>query len=144
METVFLSIFIIIALLGIGGSLILLLKNQPMEGRRISFRHFGVLLIVYATVIIAFGILYMSLELLGVHLLREEIAIQTESSLHLVEDVLYFSAVTLLTVGYGDIIPQGVGRWIAIIQALIGYLLPAAFVITTVVHYDKSRETERL
>lgn len=140
MKIIFFSIIIIIALLGIVGSIILLIRNQPEEGRRISFRHFIMLLTVYATVMLGFGILYMSLELLGVPLLREGKNIQTESFLHLVEDVLYFSAVTLLTVGYGDIIPQGIGRWIAIIQALIGYLLPAAFVITTVVHYDKSRE----
>ncbi|RKL66122.1 ion transporter [Salipaludibacillus neizhouensis] len=140
MDILFFSVIIITALLGIFGSVVLLIRHQPEGGRRISFQHFIMLLAVYATVMLGFGILYMSLELLGVPLLREGKDIQTESYLHLIEDVLYFSAVTLLTVGYGDIIPQGIGRWIAIIQALIGYLLPAAFVITTVVHYDKSKE----
>lgn len=36
-------------------------------------------------------------------------------------DSLYFSVVTQLTVGYGDILPSGMGRLIAGIQALVGF-----------------------
>jgi potassium channel LctB len=123
-----------------GMSLYLLIKKQPAYDRRLSIRHFIVLLVVYANVMVGFGVLYIALELLGISVLKEGEALHTDSFLHLIEDVLYFSAVTLLTVGYGDIIPQGVGRWIAMIQALIGYLLPAAFVVTTFIHYDESSQ----
>ncbi|MDQ0258038.1 potassium channel LctB [Evansella vedderi] len=125
------------AILGIFMSLYLLLINQPEEGRRISLRRFIVLILVYATVMSGFGLLYLGLELMGIPVLVEGDRLEYESFFHLVEDVMYFSAVTLLTVGYGDITPQGIGRWIAMIQALIGYLLPAAFVVTSVFYRER-------
>lgn len=42
---------------------------------------------------------------------------------------LYFSGVTLLSVGYGDLVPVGSARFFALIQAAIGFLLPTAFFI---------------
>lgn len=39
----------------------------------------------------------------------------------------YFSGVTLMTVGYGDVTPIGWGRLLALLEAMIGYILPAAF-----------------
>jgi potassium channel LctB len=50
---------------------------------------------------------------------------------------MYFSAITLLSVGYGDITPVGIGRWIAIIEALVGYTMPAAFVARTFMEHEK-------
>jgi len=44
-------------------------------------------------------------------------------------DYLYFSGVTLLSVGYGDLVPVGKARFFALIQAAIGFLLPTAFFI---------------
>ncbi|GAB3042461.1 hypothetical protein GCM10027286_00800 [Virgibacillus ainsalahensis] len=52
---------------------------------------------------------------------------------------MYFSGVTLLTIGYGDITPIGIGRLIALIQALIGYILPTAFVLRLVQSQQRSR-----
>ena len=42
-------------------------------------------------------------------------------------DSVYFSYVTMTTVGYGDIRPVGIGRLIAAIQALIGVILIGIF-----------------
>ncbi|TCP28806.1 ion channel [Scopulibacillus darangshiensis] len=42
---------------------------------------------------------------------------------------LYFSAITLLSVGYGDITPFGWSRGVAILEATIGYILPAAITV---------------
>nr|WP_239454064.1 potassium channel family protein [Bacillus suaedaesalsae] len=50
---------------------------------------------------------------------------------------LYFSGLTLLSVGYGDITPIGIGRLFAIIEALLGYIIPAAFVVRTMIDYDR-------
>jgi potassium channel LctB len=58
-------------------------------------------------------------------------------SFQIVEVCMYFSAITLLSVGYGDITPIGVGRWIAIVEALVGYTMPAAFVVHTVMENEK-------
>jgi len=35
-------------------------------------------------------------------------------------DILYFNFVTILTVGYGDMQPDGIGRFVAVVEALIG------------------------
>lgn len=44
-------------------------------------------------------------------------------------DYLYFSGVTILSIGYGDLVPVGKARFFAVIQAAIGFLLPTAFFI---------------
>lgn len=44
-------------------------------------------------------------------------------------DYLYFSGATMLSVGYGDLVPVGSARLFALIQAGIGLLLPTAFFI---------------
>jgi len=33
-------------------------------------------------------------------------------------------------------VPVGIGRWIASIEALIGYALPAAFVVRTAIDFE--------
>lgn len=42
-------------------------------------------------------------------------------------DYLYFSGTTMLSVGYGDIVPVGSARFFSLVQAAIGLLLPAAY-----------------
>ncbi|ANU11609.1 Ion transport 2 domain-containing protein [Planococcus antarcticus DSM 14505] len=44
-------------------------------------------------------------------------------------DFLYFSGVTMLSVGYGDLVPVGVARFFAVIQAALGLLLPSAYFV---------------
>ncbi|WP_078552177.1 potassium channel family protein [Bacillus alkalicellulosilyticus] len=136
MGQVIVVVVIIMAIIGVLMSMLLLLKNEPIRGKKVSLRNFVVLILVYLTMILAFGCLYMALEMLGWSVLTEDKRKVGGSVLHLIEDTLYFSAVTLLSVGYGDITPLGIGRPIAMMQALIGYVLPAAFVVTTVI-YDR-------
>lgn len=49
---------------------------------------------------------------------------------------LYLSAITLFSVGYGDVVPIGIGRPLVIIEALLGYTIPAAFVVRTFIDID--------
>ncbi|MEK6858636.1 MAG: potassium channel family protein, partial [Nanoarchaeota archaeon] len=42
------------------------------------------------------------------------------------EDALYFSTVTITTVGYGDFVPLGVNRWLAALEAFLGMLINVA------------------
>lgn len=42
---------------------------------------------------------------------------------------MYFSAITLFSVGYGDITPVGWSRMIAILEATVGYILPAVITV---------------
>jgi potassium channel LctB len=52
-----------------------------------------------------------------------------ESWAEQVAKTIYFSAITLLSVGYGDITPIGWSRMVAILEALVGYLLPAVITV---------------
>ncbi|MDL4843009.1 potassium channel family protein [Aquibacillus rhizosphaerae] len=42
-------------------------------------------------------------------------------------NLLYFSGVTLLSIGYGDYVPVGSVKLFAVLEASIGILLPAAY-----------------
>ncbi|QOY36688.1 potassium channel family protein [Anaerobacillus isosaccharinicus] len=135
-----LFIVMLVAVVGIMMSVLLLLKNKPIfHGKQISIRNFLILLLVYITVAVGFGSIYISLQLLGLTVLTEGNYQVGGSFLHLIEDAMYFSVVTILSVGYGDITPLGIGRWIAMLEAFFGYLLPTAFVVSTFV-YLKERE----
>lgn len=139
MEKLLLFIVIFVAIIGIMMSVLLLLKSKPIfHGKRISVRNFLILLLVYITVAMGFGCIYISLELMGYTVLSEGDMRVGGTFANLLEDAMYFSAVTILSVGYGDITPLGIGRWIAMIEAFFGYLLPAAFVVSNVVQL-KSR-----
>lgn len=102
-----------------------------------SLYNLATLFLIYTTVLIAFGLSYVVLEEMGFAVLKEDGESLNAHSFQLVEVCLYFSAVTLLSVGYGDISPIGIGRWIAIAEALIGYTLPFAFVMRSVIDNEK-------
>ena len=132
---------IVLAFMSVGRSMVSLMKRTRVPGSLLSVYKMFLLFLVYLTMIIAFGSMYLSLVILDIPVLQEgqvDLADMTITSLTRVQSVLYFSAVTLLSVGYGDLTPIGIGRWIAIIEALIGYLMPAAFFVTTIVDYRES------
>lgn len=106
-------------------------SHAPLKESKFSTELFYTLLIIYIIVLVGFGLIYFLLSLHQPIL----ITFETYSSITVLERLLqafYFSGVTLLTIGYGDIAPVGVGRAIAVIQALIGYILPTAFVLRIV------------
>ena len=107
------------------------------DSTRFSLYNLATLFLIYTTVLIAFGLSYVVLEEMGFAVLKEDGESLNAHSFQLVEVCLYFSAVTLLSVGYGDISPIGIGRWIAIAEALIGYTLPFAFVMRSVIDNEK-------
>jgi potassium channel LctB len=41
---------------------------------------------------------------------------------------IYFSAITMFTIGYGDITPLGWCKWVAVVEGFLGYLAPTVFV----------------
>ncbi|MCA0173529.1 ion channel [Bacillus sp. RAR_GA_16] len=132
---------IVLAIISVGRSMIALMKRTRVPGSLLSVYKMFLLFLVYLTMIIAFGSMYLSLIILDIPVLQEgqvDLANMSLTPLIKVQSVLYFSAVTLLSVGYGDLTPIGIGRWIAIIEALIGYLMPAAFFVTTIVDYREN------
>ncbi|WP_347552455.1 ion channel [Pseudalkalibacillus hwajinpoensis] len=133
--------FIIIAVIGVWESMISLMKRTRVPGSLLSVYKMFLLFIVYLTMIVAFGSIYLCLVMIDIPVLQEGAVNLSDLSLTplvKIQSVLYFSAVTLLSVGYGDLTPIGIGRWIAILEALIGYLMPAAFFVTTIVDYRSS------
>jgi potassium channel LctB len=105
--------------------------------RYVSLENLLALFLLYLTVFIGFGLIYAVLQINGYEVLLKNGHATKGTFLELFEDSLYFSAITLVTVGYGDIIPIGVGRWIAAMEALLGYIMPAALIVRTVIDYEK-------
>ncbi|GAA0597788.1 potassium channel family protein [Virgibacillus siamensis] len=113
--------------------------NLHLRESRFSAEIFYTLLVVYFTVIIGFGLIYFILSINQI-LLVENGELREVSIIASLIHSMYFSGVTLLTIGYGDITPIGIGRLIALIQALIGYILPTAFVLRLVQSNQKDRD----
>lgn len=99
----------------------------------ISLEVFYTFIILYCIFIIGFGLVYFMFSLNSI-ILIENVPVRYPNMTVLRQLFLsmYFSGVTLLTIGYGDITPVGIGRIIAIVQALFGYVLPTAFVLKLV------------
>ncbi|WP_087975122.1 potassium channel family protein [Oceanobacillus rekensis] len=100
---------------------------------------FVALLCIYVIVMFGYGLIYFILSFQGI-ILVENGELRDVSILGSMIHSIYFSGVTLLTIGYGDITPIGIGRLIALTEALIGYVLPAAFVLKIVQFGGRSRE----
>jgi potassium channel LctB len=98
---------------------------NTIKGKFVSIENALFLGSIYLTVILGFGLIYLLFELKGISLLVE---VNHETNYNLFETSFYFSAMTLFSVGNGDVIPHGLGRMVAVVEALIGYTLPAAFV----------------
>lgn len=122
--------------LGIGRSIYYLWKTVVSKSSFFSLSNLALLITVYVTILLGFGLLYIVFESTGFNILHEHGEPLGPPSLHLIEVCLYFSTITLLSVGYGDIIPIEMGRWIAMIEALIGYVMPAAFIFHSILEKE--------
>ncbi|RLL40336.1 two pore domain potassium channel family protein [Oceanobacillus piezotolerans] len=110
-----------------------------LRDSKFSRELFLALILIYLIVIIGFGLVYFILSLQGI-VLVENGELRQVSVIGSMIHSLYFSGVTLLTIGYGDITPLGIGRFIALLQALIGYVLPTAFVMKLFESRERSRD----
>ncbi|WP_404451468.1 two pore domain potassium channel family protein [Virgibacillus necropolis] len=124
-------IFISIVSVTMVGSIAYFMRHSKNHERSFSMEIFYTLLVVYSIVIIGFALIYFILSFHRILLVEGE-ELRQVSVLGSFIHSMYFSGVTMLTIGYGDITPIGYGRLIALIQALIGYILPTAFVLRLV------------
>ncbi|MFC4319865.1 ion channel [Litchfieldia salsa] len=127
-----------ITIVGLISSIRSLFMTKVSKKQYISIENVVLLFLVYVTVLIGFGIIYMVLDLNNFPVLNEDGLPVSGVFTERLESTMYFSAITLLSVGYGDITPIGVGRWIAIVEALIGYTIPMAFVVKTVINIERN------
>jgi potassium channel LctB len=110
---------------------------NTIKGKLVSLENFLYLTFVYITILIGFGLIYILLETKGHQVLIEQYPTPTGDFVERLGTYIYFSAVTLFSVGYGDIAPIGIGRMIAMVEALIGYTIPAAFVARAVFDLER-------
>lgn len=112
-----------------------------LRDSRFSSELFWTMLVIYIIVIIGFGLIYFILSFQGI-VLVENGELRQVSVLGSIIHSVYFSGVTLLTIGYGDISPIGIGRFFAVTEALIGYVLPTAFVMRLFQTQSRERESD--
>ncbi|MGM8216288.1 ion channel [Bacillaceae bacterium W0354] len=87
---------------------------------------FGAFLVIYFILMLGFSLVYYLMADMGFAVLADQ-TLQVGPPYERLFQSFYFSGVTLMTVGYGDLTPIGVARFVALAEASIGYLLPAAF-----------------
>lgn len=122
-----LGIWTIIALLAAAAAL-----RFAMSANQINAEHLYAALSAYLLAGIYFGVLYWVLE----HLIPGTFNVSGDFS-H--ASAMYFSFVTLATLGYGDIVPRGdIARGLAIVEAVGGQLFLAVLVARLVSLYAKS------
>ena len=76
---------------------------NTIKGKLVSLENFLYLTFVYITILIGFGLIYILLETKGHQVLIEQYPMKTEDFVERLGTYIYFSAVTLFSVGYGDI-----------------------------------------
>ncbi|SDC20829.1 potassium channel LctB [Pelagirhabdus alkalitolerans] len=114
-----------IALLFILANLYYFFTNKQYKQSYFSTALFLKLFFVLLGVTIGFTLIYYALSFGDVILVHEGHsgeAIDPNFS-----DLMYFSGTTMLSVGYGDIVPVGAARFFSLIQASLGVLLPTAY-----------------
>lgn len=80
------------------------------------------------------GFAYWAIALFGDHKVLVEAGVPIRANLDGLASALYFSFVTATSLGYGDILPVGVARVIAISEAVAGLLIFGAVVAKFVSH----------
>jgi potassium channel LctB len=119
------SIVTIGAIIFILVNLIYFFKDKHFKYSYFSTTLFYKLFFVLLSIMIAFAVLYYALSF-------ENPMLRVSSPSgkpveHTFLNYLYYSGVTILSVGYGDYIPTGHIRFFALLEAAIGLLLPTAY-----------------
>lgn len=106
-------------------NLIYFFTNKTYRKSSFSFPLFLNLFIVLCGILLGFTGVYYFLSM------KEIVLVQNLSTMKPIEptllNLLYFSGETLISVGYGDMLPVGTARFFAIIESMIGILLPTAY-----------------
>lgn len=102
-----------------------------MKRRTVILYNILFLCLIYFSIALIFSLIYITLDLinLGYIVDHHSSLIHQQQHLDLFTRSIYFSVTTLFTVGYGDLTPFGFSRAMAIIESMIGYILPYAIVL---------------
>ncbi|WP_235848526.1 potassium channel family protein [Litchfieldia alkalitelluris] len=127
-----------ITIVGLVSSIRSLFVAKVSRKQYFSLENIVFLILIYITVLLGFGIIFTVLDVNNAPVLIENGMPIKGDFITKLESAMYFSAITLLSVGYGDITPVGIGRWVAIVEALIGYTIPMAFVVKSVIQAERN------
>ncbi len=110
--------------------------------KKVTIYNVIILFLLYINIILVFGVIYSILD----HTKLGPIVEHNEAEYpHRTFDKplfrsLYFSAITMLSVGYGDVTPYGWSRLVAMTESIIGGILPAAIVIRFMLPLRNNKE----
>lgn len=106
-----------------------------MSRRKVIFYNIIVLFVLYFSIALLFCVIYLALDFMGLGSISDLYSSTShqEQPLDLLTRSLYFSFITLFAVGYGDMVPLGLSKGVAIIEAAIGYILPYVIILNYLV-----------
>lgn len=114
----------------------LLFISNRFKYKQVSFENFAFLGCTYVVIMIGFGLLFLLLEIKGWTVIIDSSLQESSGWNQRLSTALYLSAITLFSVGFGDVVPVGIGRLFVMVEALLGYTIPAAFVVRTFLDYE--------
>ena len=100
-----------------------LFAPTALQEKFISWESFIYLVFIYITIFLGFGLIYFIFIQNGYDILLDNGEFVGTDTIDGLKSCFYFSGITLFSVGYGDITPYGIGRFIAIMEALTGYTI---------------------
>jgi len=106
-----------------------------------------VFLLLYINIWLSFTMIYFIFDVTNIGPIVDHYASESHQAqgIDRFTTSLYLSSITMLSVGYGDVTPFGLSRAAAMLQGLIGYLLPAVIVIQFISNQRKeAREEEQM
>lgn len=95
----------------------LLFIPNRFKYKQVSFENFAFLGCTYAVIMIGFGLLFLLLEIKGWTIIIDSSLQESSGWNERLATSLYLSAITLFSVGYGDVVPVGIGRLFVMIEA---------------------------
>ncbi|UOQ49232.1 ion channel [Gracilibacillus caseinilyticus] len=133
------QVIILAAIIFIIIQLVYFFTNKTYKDSYFSGVLFKKLFFVLTAITFGFAVLYYALSF------QETVVVQSLSSNKPIDptlgNLLYFSGVTMLSVGYGDMLPVNSARFFALIQAGIGVLLPTAYFLKAIQQSNSNKES---
>lgn len=134
------SIIVGITIIFIVLHLIYFITKKDYKKSYINIALFYKIFFIFLSVTVGFAILYHILAMEQVILRMNSGSMKPADDSFLTH--LYFSGVTILSVGYGDLVPVGAARFFALIESSIGIILPTAYFIRTLGNSERSQQEE--
>ena len=108
------------------GLLVIIILSMVFREAHITLNHVLGAVAAYLLLGLMWAFLYQAVALLSPEAFKRASIVGVDSINALQKDLIYYSFVTITTVGYGDIVPvHPFARMLAMIEALIGQLFPA-------------------